>query len=56
MHTIWLELLNIHSVFYRRPLDERLQERDLEAAITLSLLNNADGSPTSRGMALALKK
>ncbi|KAG7243236.1 hypothetical protein INR49_011927 [Caranx melampygus] len=36
----------------RRPLDERLHERDLEAAITLSLLNNADGitnqSPTSR--------
>ncbi|TKS90765.1 putative polypeptide N-acetylgalactosaminyltransferase 8 [Collichthys lucidus] len=37
----------------RRPLDERLHERDLEAAITLSLLNNADGvkdlSPTSKG-------
>ncbi|XP_041819594.1 RAD51-associated protein 1 isoform X2 [Chelmon rostratus] len=37
----------------RRPLDERLHERDLEAAITLSLLNNADGikgqSATSRG-------
>ncbi|XP_051248231.1 RAD51-associated protein 1 isoform X4 [Dicentrarchus labrax] len=36
----------------RRPLDERLHERDLEAAITLSLLNNADGfkdsSPTSK--------
>uniref|UniRef100_A0A3Q1FZZ4 RAD51 associated protein 1 n=1 Tax=Acanthochromis polyacanthus TaxID=80966 RepID=A0A3Q1FZZ4_9TELE len=27
----------------RRPLDEKLYERDLEAAITLSLLNNADG-------------
>ncbi|XP_020502257.1 RAD51-associated protein 1 [Labrus bergylta] len=26
----------------RRPLDERLQERDLEAAITLSMLNSAD--------------
>uniref|UniRef100_UPI0037E73679 RAD51-associated protein 1 isoform X2 n=1 Tax=Semicossyphus pulcher TaxID=241346 RepID=UPI0037E73679 len=38
----------------RRPLDERLQERDLEAAITLSLLNNADGgkdqTPISRGV------
>ncbi|XP_026217332.1 RAD51-associated protein 1 isoform X2 [Anabas testudineus] len=36
-----------------RPLDEKLCERDLEAAITLSLLNNADGikeqSPTSKG-------
>ncbi|XP_019947750.2 RAD51-associated protein 1 isoform X1 [Paralichthys olivaceus] len=36
----------------RRPLDERLCERDLEAAITLSLLNNAeeveDQSPTSK--------
>ncbi|KAM6962378.1 RAD51-associated protein 1 [Tautogolabrus adspersus] len=26
----------------RRPLDERLQERDLEAAITLSMLNSVD--------------
>ncbi|XP_045928144.1 RAD51-associated protein 1 isoform X3 [Micropterus dolomieu] len=37
----------------RRPLDEKLHERDLEAAITLSLLNNADGikdqSSTSKG-------
>ncbi|XP_070784805.1 RAD51-associated protein 1 [Enoplosus armatus] len=36
----------------RRPLDEKLCDRDLEAAITLSLLNNADGikelSPTSK--------
>ncbi|XP_044041458.1 RAD51-associated protein 1 isoform X2 [Siniperca chuatsi] len=31
----------------RRPLDERLHERDLEAAITLSLLK--DQSPTSKG-------
>ncbi|XP_032445744.1 RAD51-associated protein 1 isoform X3 [Xiphophorus hellerii] len=34
----------------RKPLDEKLYERDLEAAITLSLLNNSDGlndSPTS---------
>uniref|UniRef100_A0A7N6AWR3 RAD51 interacting motif domain-containing protein n=1 Tax=Anabas testudineus TaxID=64144 RepID=A0A7N6AWR3_ANATE len=40
----------------RRPLDEKLCERDLEAAITLSLLNNADGikeqSPTSKGKLL----
>lgn len=39
----------------RRPLDERLHERDLEAAITLSLLNNTDdvkdSSPTSKGVA-----
>ncbi|XP_045928147.1 RAD51-associated protein 1 isoform X5 [Micropterus dolomieu] len=38
----------------RRPLDEKLHERDLEAAITLSLLNNADGikdqSSTSKGL------
>ncbi|XP_033989164.1 RAD51-associated protein 1 isoform X1 [Trematomus bernacchii] len=37
----------------RRPLDVKLLERDLEAAITLSLLNNADGikeqSDTSTG-------
>uniref|UniRef100_A0A8D2ZUE7 RAD51 interacting motif domain-containing protein n=1 Tax=Scophthalmus maximus TaxID=52904 RepID=A0A8D2ZUE7_SCOMX len=37
----------------RRPLDVKLLERDLEAAITLSLLNNAeeikDQSPTMRG-------
>ncbi|XP_037615775.1 RAD51-associated protein 1 isoform X4 [Sebastes umbrosus] len=37
----------------RRPLDVRLHERDLEAAITLSMLNSADGikdqSPTSKG-------
>ncbi|XP_060936313.1 RAD51-associated protein 1 [Limanda limanda] len=37
----------------RRPLDERLCERALEAAITLSLLNNAEEvegqSPTSKG-------
>ncbi|KAK5876547.1 hypothetical protein CesoFtcFv8_025890 [Champsocephalus esox] len=37
----------------RRPLDVKLLERDLEAAITLSLLNNADGieeqSDTSKG-------
>ncbi|XP_032445742.1 RAD51-associated protein 1 isoform X1 [Xiphophorus hellerii] len=34
----------------RKPLDEKLYERDLEAAITLSLLNNSDGlndSPTT---------
>ncbi|XP_054882341.1 RAD51-associated protein 1 isoform X3 [Poeciliopsis prolifica] len=34
----------------RKPLDEKLYERDLEAAITLSLLNNSDGlndSPTA---------
>ncbi|XP_043963721.1 RAD51-associated protein 1 isoform X3 [Gambusia affinis] len=34
----------------RKPLDERLHERDLEAAITLSLLNNSEGlndSPTT---------
>ncbi|KAM7367215.1 hypothetical protein PAMP_015132 [Pampus punctatissimus] len=38
----------------RKPLDEKLYARDLEAAITLSLLNNADGMidlppPTSKG-------
>ncbi|XP_073336796.1 RAD51-associated protein 1 isoform X2 [Pagrus major] len=37
----------------RRPLDERLHERDLEAAIILSMLDNTDGikdqSPTSKG-------
>ncbi|XP_034719624.1 RAD51-associated protein 1 isoform X2 [Etheostoma cragini] len=37
----------------RRPLDVKLYERDLEAAITLSLLKNEDGikeqSPTSKG-------
>ncbi|XP_018542546.1 RAD51-associated protein 1 isoform X1 [Lates calcarifer] len=36
----------------RRPLDQKLHERDLEAAITLSLLNNAeiyDQSPSSKG-------
>nr|XP_046235066.1 RAD51-associated protein 1 isoform X2 [Scatophagus argus] len=37
----------------RKPLDERLHERDLEAAITLSLLNNIDGIkdqfPSSKG-------
>ncbi|XP_074481889.1 RAD51-associated protein 1 isoform X3 [Sebastes fasciatus] len=36
----------------RRPLDVRLHKRDLEAAITLSMLNSADGikdqSPTSK--------
>lgn len=44
----------MNAVSHRRPLDERLHERDLEAAITLSLLNNADGikdqSPNSKGM------
>lgn len=49
-----LTLLSITSVSHRRPLDERLHERDLEAAITLSLLNNADGieeqSPSTKGM------
>lgn len=38
----------------RKPLDEKLYDRDLEAAITLSLLNNStdgikDQSPTSKG-------
>ncbi|KAA8580285.1 hypothetical protein FQN60_005820 [Etheostoma spectabile] len=37
----------------KRPLDVKLYERDLEAAITLSLLKNEDGikdqSPTSKG-------
>ncbi|XP_028256475.1 RAD51-associated protein 1 isoform X2 [Parambassis ranga] len=37
----------------RKPLDEKLLQRDLEAAITLSLLNKADGikeqSPTCKG-------
>ncbi|KAL7370686.1 hypothetical protein ABVT39_007788 [Epinephelus coioides] len=37
----------------RKPLDVKLYERDLEAAITLSLLNNADGimdqPPISKG-------
>lgn len=49
-----LNCLNMNAVSHRRPLDERLHERDLEAAITLSLLNNADGikdqSPNSKGM------
>lgn len=48
--------LNVNSVRQRRPLDERLRERDLEAAITLSLLNNLneaqDQTPISKGMAL----
>lgn len=43
----------MNHISLRRPLDERLHERDLEAAITLSLLNNTDGaegqSPTSKG-------
>ncbi|KAF7229290.1 RAD51-associated protein 1 [Nothobranchius furzeri] len=37
----------------RKPLDEKLYERDLEAAITLSLLNNAEGikeAPTSKDL------
>ncbi|XP_041832871.1 RAD51-associated protein 1 isoform X2 [Melanotaenia boesemani] len=41
-----------HSEKSRKPLDEKLYERDLEAAITLSLLNNADGTKeflTSKG-------
>lgn len=46
-------------VFHRKPLDEKLLERDLEAAITLSLLNNADGvkqqSPINKGIVLFVK-
>ncbi|MED6246653.1 hypothetical protein ATANTOWER_021344 [Ataeniobius toweri] len=34
---------SVQSEKSRRPLDEKLYERDLEAAITLSLLNNSDG-------------
>ncbi|XP_061920760.1 RAD51-associated protein 1 isoform X2 [Entelurus aequoreus] len=34
----------------RKPLDEKLLARDLEAAITLSLLNNTDGIPTGKGV------
>ncbi|XP_015231339.1 PREDICTED: RAD51-associated protein 1 isoform X1 [Cyprinodon variegatus] len=34
----------------RKPLDEKLYERDLEAAITLSLLNNSDGLKESPNM------
>lgn len=46
-----LNHLNMNHMSLRRPLDERLHERDLEAAITLSLLNNTEGqSPTSKGM------
>lgn len=41
----------MNSVSHRRPLDERLHERDLEAAIILSMLDNTDQdqSPTSTG-------
>lgn len=41
----------MNSVSHRRPLDERLQERDLEAAIILSMLDNTDQdqSPASTG-------
>uniref|UniRef100_A0A668AS88 RAD51 associated protein 1 n=1 Tax=Myripristis murdjan TaxID=586833 RepID=A0A668AS88_9TELE len=42
------------GVFHRKPLEEKLLQRDLEAAITLSLLHEADGkenqSLTSNGM------
>ncbi|XP_053200150.1 RAD51-associated protein 1 [Scomber japonicus] len=42
----------------RKPLDEKLLDRDLEAAITLSLLNNADGikdqSPISKEISVQL--
>ncbi|KAK2859063.1 hypothetical protein Q5P01_003683 [Channa striata] len=42
----------------RRPLDEKLHERDLEAAITLSLLNTVDGikaqSPSSNDVKVQL--
>ncbi|XP_061815553.1 RAD51-associated protein 1 [Nerophis lumbriciformis] len=34
----------------RKPLDEKLLARDLEAAITLSLLNDTDGIPTGEGV------
>ncbi|KAM4711473.1 RAD51-associated protein 1 isoform 2-T2 [Anableps anableps] len=34
---------SVQSEKSRKPLDEKLYERDLEAAITLSLLNNSDG-------------
>ncbi|XP_047245103.1 RAD51-associated protein 1 isoform X1 [Girardinichthys multiradiatus] len=34
---------SVQSEKSRRPLDEMLYERDLEAAVTLSLLNNSDG-------------
>lgn len=44
----------MNSVSHRKPLDERLHEQDLEAAIALSLLNDKDGiedqSPASKGM------
>lgn len=33
--------LKMNFVFKRKPLDERLYNRDLEAAVTLSLLNNS---------------
>lgn len=42
---------SVQSEKSRKPLDEKLYERDLEAAITLSLLNNSDGlqeSPISK--------
>lgn len=38
MHLRWLT-----SLSDRVPLDERLHERDLEAAIVLSLLNSENG-------------
>ncbi|XP_047431137.1 RAD51-associated protein 1 isoform X2 [Mugil cephalus] len=42
----------------RKPLDEKLYDRDLEAAITLSLLNNADGqrdqAPVSKDVKVQL--
>lgn len=50
---------NIHFVSYRKPLGDRLHDRDLEAAITLSLLNSAEEiknqSSTSKGMLLLWK-
>lgn len=40
----------------RKPLDERLHERDLEAALTLSLLNNSnDGKDRAKGNGLTLQ-
>lgn len=38
-----MHLTRLTSLSDRVPLDERLHERDLEAAIVLSLLNNENG-------------
>lgn len=46
----------MNFVFKRKPLDERLHDRDLEAAVTLSLLNNSnDRLEQAKGNGLSLQ-